>query len=77
MNKQHFIQDPEQFVLKDIHDACAQNSNSRAKPKPSDRWLSSTSLCSPTSFSRLRAIMVACEECSLPEVTGLLWYRCV
>ena len=32
-------------------------------------------MCLPTSCSWLHAIMVACEECSWPEVTGLGWYR--
>ena len=36
LNNQRFIQELEQFLAKDIHDACARNSNMRAKLKPSD-----------------------------------------
>ena len=32
-------------------------------------------MCSLTPCSRLHAIIVACEEYSWPEVTGLRWYR--
>ena len=34
VNDQQFIQELEQFLAKDIRDACARNSNLRAKPKP-------------------------------------------
>ena len=36
VNDQRFLQELEQFLAKDICDACARNSNPRAKPKPSD-----------------------------------------
>ena len=36
MNDQQFVQELEQFLLKDIRDACAQKSNPRTKLKSSD-----------------------------------------
>ena len=36
MNGQRYIQEPEQFLAKDIRDTCAWNNNLRAKPKPWD-----------------------------------------
>ena len=36
MNDQRFIQELEQYLLKDMHGACARNSNPCAKLKPSD-----------------------------------------
>ena len=36
MNRQQFILELEEFFAKDIHDACAWNTNPRAKPKASD-----------------------------------------
>ena len=36
MNDQRFIQELQQFLSKDIRDACARNTNPHTKPKPSD-----------------------------------------
>ena len=36
VNNQWFIQQLEQFLSKDVRDACAQSSNPRAKPKSSN-----------------------------------------
>ena len=36
VNDQQFIQELEELLAKDIRDACAQNTNPRAKPKASD-----------------------------------------
>ena len=36
VNDQRFIRELEEFFAKDIRDACAWNTNSRAKPKASD-----------------------------------------
>ena len=36
VNDQQFIDEPEQFLAKDIRDACAWNSNPCAKPRASD-----------------------------------------
>ena len=36
MNDQPFIQELEELFAKDIRDACARNTNRRAKPKSSD-----------------------------------------
>ena len=36
VNDQRFIQELEEFLVKDIRDACARNSNPCAKPKPSE-----------------------------------------
>ena len=36
MNNQRFIREPEEFLVKDIREACVRNTNPRAKPKVSD-----------------------------------------
>ena len=76
VNDQQFIQGLEQFLAKDIRDACARNSNPVEKLKPSD---TKTALIYERVFadscSWLHATMVACEECSWREVTGLKWYQ--
>ena len=75
MNDKRFIRELEELLVKDIRNACARNTNPRAKPKASDTKSDLIYVCLPTSCSWPHAIMVACEECSWPEVTGLRWYR--
>ena len=36
VNDQRFIREPEELLVKDIRNACAQNTNPRAKPKALD-----------------------------------------
>ena len=74
---QQLIQELEQFLVKDIRDACVRDNNPRAKPKSSDtkraliyKFVFAYVLC-----CGIHAIMVACEECSWPDLTGLSWYR--
>ena len=74
VDDQRFIRELEELLPKDIRDACARNTNPRAKPEASDTN-SDLIYKHPTSCSWAHAIIVACEECSWPEVTGLRWYR--
>ena len=50
VNDQQFIQELEQFLSKDICDACAWNNNPRAKPKPSDPKTALIYKCGFTNF---------------------------
>ena len=74
MNDQRFIQELEDFLSKDICDACAQNSNPHAKPKPS-------SMKSALIFQACvcRFLVVGCTPLwsHAKNVVGLRWlYSC-